>query len=71
MMYPGLASWAKFSRPCGTEFENGVLSHTFIKSPKKGIKRSEYFAPRCKRYEQDVFRLYQRRATETSLTLSL
>jgi len=24
---PGLASWAKFSRPCGTEFENGVLTH--------------------------------------------
>jgi hypothetical protein len=21
--YPGLASWAKFSRPCGTEFGNG------------------------------------------------
>ena len=27
MMYPGLASWAKFSRPCGTEFGNGVLTH--------------------------------------------
>ena len=24
---PGLASWAKFSRPCGTEFGNGVLTH--------------------------------------------
>ena len=26
MMYPGLASWAKFSRPFGTEFGNGVLA---------------------------------------------
>ena len=24
---PGLASWAKFSRPCGTEFGNRVLTH--------------------------------------------
>jgi hypothetical protein len=28
---PGLASWAKFSRPCGTEFGNGVHTH-----PRKG-----------------------------------
>jgi hypothetical protein len=24
---PGLTSWAKFSRPCGTEFGNSVLAH--------------------------------------------
>jgi hypothetical protein len=24
---PGLASWAKFSRPYGTEFGNGILTH--------------------------------------------
>jgi hypothetical protein len=24
---PGLASWAKLSRPCGTEFAKGVLTH--------------------------------------------
>jgi hypothetical protein len=24
---PGLASWAKLSRPSGTEFGNGVLTH--------------------------------------------
>jgi hypothetical protein len=28
-MYPGLASWPKFSRPCGTEFGNGVLPTLF------------------------------------------
>jgi hypothetical protein len=28
MMYPGLASWAKFRRPYGTEFGNGVLTPT-------------------------------------------
>jgi hypothetical protein len=27
---PGLASWAKFSRPCGTEFRNGVLSRGYM-----------------------------------------
>ncbi len=27
MKYPGLASWAKFSRPSGTEFGNGVHTH--------------------------------------------
>jgi hypothetical protein len=26
-MYPGLASWAKFSRPSGTEFGNGALTY--------------------------------------------
>jgi len=25
----GLASWAKFSRPSGTELGNGVLTHAF------------------------------------------
>jgi hypothetical protein len=27
MMYPGLASWAKFSRPCGTKFVNPGFTH--------------------------------------------
>jgi len=26
-IHPGLASWAKFSRPCGTEFRYGVRTH--------------------------------------------
>jgi hypothetical protein len=26
VMYPGLASWAKFSRPCGTEFGGRFVS---------------------------------------------
>src|SRR5450631_4331832 len=26
-MYPGLTSWAKFSRPCGTQLGDRVLKH--------------------------------------------
>jgi hypothetical protein len=47
MVYPGLTSWAIFSRPSGTEFGNGVLTHalkaarmtTFV----PGIKSPAYF----------------------------
>src|SRR5450631_2599150 len=34
MMYPGLASWAKFSRPCGTEFVNPGSQ-----TPSKALRR--------------------------------
>src|ERR1700677_1022644 len=27
-VYPGLTSWATFSRPCGTEFVSGALTQT-------------------------------------------
>jgi hypothetical protein len=30
MMYPGLASWAKFNRPSGTKFLNAEFSHTHL-----------------------------------------
>jgi hypothetical protein len=30
---PGLASWAKFSRPFGTEFRNGILTQTLKPVP--------------------------------------
>jgi hypothetical protein len=29
-MYPGLTSWAKFSRPCGTHFGIAGFSHTLF-----------------------------------------
>src|ERR1700722_17552390 len=32
MMHPGLASWAKFSRPCGTKLVNPG-SHTLLSPP--------------------------------------
>jgi hypothetical protein len=36
MMYPGLASWAKFSRPCGTHFAIG--SHAGAKNTTRSKK---------------------------------
>jgi hypothetical protein len=30
MVYPGLASWAKFSRPCGTHIVVGSHPHTLL-----------------------------------------
>jgi hypothetical protein len=29
-MYPGLASWAKVNRPCGTKLANPGFSHTLF-----------------------------------------
>src|ERR1700731_2401450 len=34
MMYPGLASWAKISRPSGTNFVKSWFSHT-LESPRQ------------------------------------
>ena len=34
-MFPGLTSWAKFRRPCGTEFETVVLTPTL--KPSKNV----------------------------------
>jgi len=38
-MYPGLASWAKFSRPCGTRFRDG-RSHADSSFPFGRISRT-------------------------------
>jgi hypothetical protein len=68
---PGLASWAKFSRPCGTEFGNRLLTHA-LKPGHCKIKRSRGFEnplPRTKvRGLPDKSRgLIQNQNTESAL----
>src|ERR1700730_17665800 len=39
MMYPGLSSWAKFGRPCGTKLVNPEFSRRLFKPMKPSPKQ--------------------------------